>query len=141
MQLFRFIINFLKRYGHYFNYPESITIPGFIYIDQRYRLGSGKGKEIDIFASAGRDFWIAESKWQKDPVDEKVVLNLISQKALVKEKMGKNLRNITLWLFASSGVTENAKKLLEDHTILWSTKAELNALLDESGLRKLPEID
>jgi len=127
--------------GKYFNYPEPIKIPGFIYIDQRYRLGVGKGKEIDIYASAGRDFWIAESKWQKAPIVEKVILNLIRQKELVKEKIGKNLRNITLWLFASSGVTSNAKNLIEDHNILWSTKAELNDLLEDSGLRRLPDID
>jgi len=127
--------------GKHFNHPEAIKIPCFIYIDQRYRLGSGKGKEIDIFASAGRDFWIAESKWHKYPVDEKVIRNLIRQGELVREKMGKNLRSLTLWLFAGNGVTVNARKLLEDNNILWSTKEELNALLENSGLRKLPEID
>jgi len=127
--------------GKFFNYPEAIKIPNFIYIDQRYRLGSGKGKEIDVFASAGRDFWIAESKWHKNLVDEKVIENLIMQGKLVKKKFGKNLRKLTLWLFASSGVTENAKKLLEKNKILWSKKDDLNALLEESGLRKLPEID
>jgi len=127
--------------GKYFNSPEKVKIPNFIYIDQRYRLGSGKGKEIDIFASAGRDFWIAESKWHKEPVDEKVIENLIRQGALVREKMGKNVRSVTLWIFASTGVTENAKKWLADKSVLWSTKAELNALLEDSGLRRLPEID
>ncbi|ETR66664.1 MAG: hypothetical protein OMM_05545 [Candidatus Magnetoglobus multicellularis str. Araruama] len=72
--------------GKYFNSPETVKIPNFIYIDQRYRLGSGKGKEIDIFAAAGRDFWIAESKWHKDPVDEKIIENLIRQGELVREK-------------------------------------------------------
>jgi len=120
--------------GKHFNHPEAIKIPSFIYIDQRYRLGSGKGKEIDIFASAGRDFWIAESKWHKDPVDEKVIRNLIRQKDLVREKMGKNLRSVTLWLFASSGVTVSAKKILEANSILWSTKEDLNALLENSTL-------
>jgi hypothetical protein len=38
-------------------------------------------------------------------------------------------------------VTGNAKKQLEDNSVLWSTKAELNALLEDSGLRRLPEID
>jgi hypothetical protein len=127
--------------GKYFHSPDLITIPHFIYIDQRFRLGSGKGKEIDIFASAGSDFWIAESKWHKDPVDEKVVENLITQKTLVKEKFGKKLRSIRLWLFSASGVTKNAKKRLEENNVLWSTKADLNALLEDSGLRKLPDID
>jgi hypothetical protein len=61
--------------------------------------------------------------------------------SIVKEKIGKNLRNLTLWLFTSSGVTVNAKSLLENHHILWSTKAELNDLLEGSGLRRLPDID
>ncbi|CAN2047845.1 ATPase domain protein, prokaryote domain protein [Candidatus Magnetomoraceae bacterium gMMP-1] len=127
--------------GKYFNYPESIKVPHFIYIDQRTRLGAGKGKEIDIFASGGLDVWIAESKWKKDPVGKEVVENLIWQGSLVKEKRGEKLDSLTLWLFASSGVTEGAKKMIEKNGILLSTKEDLNALLIDSGLRKLPKID
>ncbi|CAN2042850.1 hypothetical protein GMMP15_950002 [Candidatus Magnetomoraceae bacterium gMMP-15] len=46
-----------------------------------------------------------------------------------------------MWLFASSGVTEGAKKMIEKNGILLSTKEDLNALLIDSGLRKLPKID
>jgi len=128
--------------GKYFNHPGKIKLPGrFIYIDQRVRLGSGKGKEIDIFASAGFEIWIAESKWWKKPVGEDVVKNLIWQGELLKEKRGKDLRELTLWLFAANGVTEDAKKIMEENGILWSTKENLNELLEYSGLRKLPEID
>ncbi|CAN2039272.1 ATPase domain protein, prokaryote domain protein [Candidatus Magnetomoraceae bacterium gMMP-15] len=127
--------------GKYFNYPESIKVPHFIYIDQRTRLGAGKGKEIDIFASGGLDVWIAESKWKKDPVGKDVVENLIWQGSLLKEKRGEKLDSLTLWLFASSGVTEGAKKMIKENGILLSTKENLNALLIDSGLRKLPEID
>ncbi|CAN2039276.1 ATPase domain protein, prokaryote domain protein [Candidatus Magnetomoraceae bacterium gMMP-15] len=127
--------------GKYFNYPESINVPHFIYIDQRTRLGAGKGKEIDIFASGGLDVWIAESKWKKDPVGKDVVENLIWQGSLLKEKRGEKLDSLTLWLFASSGVTEGAKKMIKENGILLSTKENLNALLIDSGLRKLPEID
>ncbi|KPA13336.1 ATPase domain protein, prokaryote domain protein [Candidatus Magnetomorum sp. HK-1] len=127
--------------GKYFNYPEAIKVPHFIYIEQRVRLGSGKGKEIDIYASAGRNVWIAESKWWKDPVGEKVVENLIRQGDHVKKRRGKDLENLTLWLFASNGVTENAKKMMEENDILWSTKEDLNNLLVSSSLRKLPDID
>ena len=128
--------------GKYFNHPEKIKMPGrFIYIDQRVRLGSGKGKEIDIFASAGFEIWIAESKWWKDPVGEDVIKNLIWQGELLKEKRGKDLRGLTLWLFAGNGVTEGAKRIMEENGILWSTKEDLNGLLEFSGLRKLPEVD
>jgi hypothetical protein len=61
--------------------------------------------------------------------------------SIVKEKIDKNLRNLTLCLYTSSGVTVNAKCLIEDHHILWSTKAELNDLLEDSGLRRLPDFD
>ena len=60
---------------------------------------------------------------------------------IVKEKKGEDLGNLTLWLFASNGVTENAKKIIKEHCILWSTKEDLNALLTDSNLRKLPEMD
>ncbi|KPA19149.1 ATPase domain protein, prokaryote domain protein [Candidatus Magnetomorum sp. HK-1] len=127
--------------GKYFNYPEIIKMPRFIYIDQRVRLESGKGKEIDIFASAGLNIWIAESKWKKDPVGKDVVENLIWQGNLIKKKRGEDLKNLTLWLFASNGVTEDAKKIMAENGILWSTKENLNALLIDSGLRKLPDIE
>ncbi|KPA11534.1 hypothetical protein MHK_008274, partial [Candidatus Magnetomorum sp. HK-1] len=127
--------------GKYFNYPKTIKMPNFIYIEQRTRLGSGSGKEIDIFASSGPDVWIGESKWMKNSVGKNVIKNLIQQRSLVKERRGDNLRDLKLWLFASSGVTENAKRMIEDNGILWSTKEDLNDLLIDSGLRKLPEID
>ncbi|KPA17918.1 ATPase domain protein, prokaryote domain protein, partial [Candidatus Magnetomorum sp. HK-1] len=95
--------------GKYFNYPKTIKMPNFIYIEQRTRLGSGSGKEIDIFASSGPDVWIGESKWMKNSVGKNVIENLIQQGCLVKERRGDNLRDLKLWLFASSGVTENAK--------------------------------
>ena len=130
-----------KLHGKYFNYPETIKIPRFIYIDQRTRLESGKGKEVDIFASAGMDIWIAESKWRKDLVGKNVVENLLWQGNLIKKKRGDDLKNLTQWLFASKGFTEDAKKIMEENGILWSTKENLNDLLIDSGLRKLPDIE
>ena len=128
--------------GKFFNYPNEIQMPDrFIYIDHRSRLGAGRGKEIDIYATAGRNVWVAESKWQKDPVGIKVVENLIRQGGLVRERRGDELGELTLWLFASSGVTKDAEKLMKENGILWSTKEDLNALLKFSDLRELPEID
>ena len=128
--------------GKFFNCSYEIHMPDrFIYIDNRSRIGTGKGKEIDIYATAGRNVWIAESKWQKNPVGTSVVKNLICQGDLVRERRGDELGELTLWLFASSGVTENAKKLIEQNGILWSTKADLNALLKHSDLKELPDID
>jgi len=127
--------------GKYFNYPEPIKVPRFIYIDQRVRLGSGKGKEIDIYAPASHNIWIAESKWTKSPVGKDVVEKLIAQGSLIKEKNGDEQRALMQWLFASSGVTEGAKQIMAENGILWSTKENLNALLIDSGLRELPDIN
>ena len=78
--------------GKYFNVPEKIQMPTrFIYIEQRRRFGSGTGQEIDIYATAGRNVWVAESKWRKKPVGEDVVNNLIQQGNIVKEKKGEDL--------------------------------------------------
>ncbi len=44
-----------------------------------------------------------------------------------------------LWLFAYSGLTQQAKNFAGDHQILWSSREGLNALLDILGLRPLPE--
>jgi len=60
---------------------------------------------------------------------------------LVRDRRGDELGELTLWLFASSGVTESAKKLMAQNGILWSTKADLNALLNFSDLKELPDID
>jgi hypothetical protein len=128
--------------GKYFNFSEKIKMPGrFIYIAHRSKLGAGRGKEIDIYATAGSNVWVVESKWWKDPVDVNIVKNLLKQGDIVKEIRGKDLKKITFWLFASNGVTENAKKLMEENGILWSTKENLNDLLNDSDLRKLPEMD
>jgi len=128
--------------GKYFNFSENIKMPGrFIYIAHRSKLGAGPGKEIDVYATAGSTVWVVESKWWKDPVGVDVVKNLMKQGDIVKEMRGKDLKKRTLWLFASNGVTENAKKLMEENGILWSTKDNLNDLLKISDLRKLPEMD
>lgn len=46
---------------------------------------------------------------------------------------------IRLWLFAQNGVIPDAKRLLREHQIYWSTRADLDALIALTGLRKLPD--
>jgi hypothetical protein len=43
-------------------------------------------------------------------------------------------------VFAYSGFTEDAEKMMKEKGILWSSRKELDALLDHVGLRRLPEI-
>lgn len=129
--------------GRYFHCAEDIKMPDrFIYIDQRSELGSGKGLEIDIYAAAGKEIWLAESKWWRGrKVGKKVVETLLKQAQEVRRREEKYLKILRLWIFAHDGVTEEARQLMEQHSVLWSSRAELDALLEEVNLRKLPVFD
>ncbi|MFQ5615905.1 MAG: hypothetical protein ACE5GO_05535, partial [Anaerolineales bacterium] len=126
--------------GKYFHSSEDLQIPHrFFYIDQRRKLGSGKGLEIDIYADAGKEVWLAESKWWAGrKVGVEVVQTLLAQGEEVRRREGETLRTLRLWLFAHDGVTEEARQLLAQHQVLWSSRPELDALLEEVQLRKLP---
>jgi len=128
--------------GRYFHTPEDIHVPRFSYIDQRSRLGAGKGLEIDVFAAAGIEVWIAESKWWSgDKVGPKIVKHLLEQAEIVKQRKGEDLNILRIWFFAHDGFTKQAEALLQKHNVLWSTRADLDALLEEVNLRKLPVIE
>lgn len=128
--------------GRYFHAPEDIRVPRFSYIDQRSRLGAGKGLEIDVFAAAGPEVWIAESKWWRDDkVGPRIVKHLLEQAEIVKQRKGNDLDTLRIWFFAHDGFTEKAEALLQKHNVLWSTRTELDALLEEVKLRKLPVIE
>lgn len=45
-----------------------------------------------------------------------------------------------LWLFAHNGVTPEAEALLKEHQMYWSTRSDLDALIQEVGLRPLPTL-
>ncbi len=128
--------------GKYFHSPDDIQMPDFIYIDQRSRLGAGKGLELDIFATAGPEVWIAESKWwTSEKVGPTEVTHLLEQAKIVKQRKGNDLEMLRIWFFAHDGFTEKAEALLQTHHVLWSTRTELDALLEEVNLRKLPVIE
>lgn len=127
--------------GQYFHVREDISVPRFTYIDQRSRLGAGTGLELDIFAAAGIDVWIAQSKWWSTPVGRPEVEHLLKQAAIVREREGEDLRSLRVWLFAANGVNAPAKDLLEQEGVLWSIRADLDALLKLNGLRTLPDLD
>lgn len=128
--------------GTYFHSAEDVQMPDrFIYIAHRSRIGAGKGMEIDIYASAGLEVWIAESKWWNNRrVGRKTVERLLEQADLLRERKGQDLETLRLWLFAHDGVTEGAEALMRQHHVLWSTRADLDALLALVNLRTLPEI-
>jgi len=126
---------------NYFHSPNDINIPDrFIYIDQRHRQHMGKEIEVDIYASSGTEIWIAESKWHKKTVGVDVVNHMRKQAKIILDREGDEINQLTLWLFSYAGVTSEAESLMKQHNILWSSKDELNALLEFVGLRQLPEI-
>ncbi|KPA18318.1 hypothetical protein MHK_001465, partial [Candidatus Magnetomorum sp. HK-1] len=126
---------------HFFHSSTDIKIPDrFIYIDQRHRQHMGKQIEVDIYASSGTEIWIAESKWHKKPVGVDVVHHMLKQAKMILDREGDEIKQLTLWLFSYTGVTADAENLMTQHGILWSSKDELNALLEFVGLRQLPEI-
>jgi hypothetical protein len=128
--------------GKYFNHFQEVTIPArFFYIDHRNRRSAGKGIEIDIYAAAGSEVWIAESKWWEErKVGIKTIRTLQEQLERVKKREGPDLKTLRAWLFAYNGVTEEAEVLMRQHQILWSTRADLDALLTLAKLRTLPKL-
>jgi len=129
--------------GQYFHSPKDIRMPNrFSYIDQRSRLGAGKGMEIDIFAAAGIEVWIAESKWWSgQKVGPKIVEHLLDQAERVRERKGDDLETLHIWLFAHGGFTKDAETLMREKQLFWSTCEDLNALLETVHLRKLPVLE
>ncbi|QTA83432.1 p-loop domain-containing protein [Desulfonema limicola] len=128
--------------GIFFHTREDITIPDrFFYIDQRRRPGTGRNMEIDIYAGAGKEVWLAESKWWTNKkVGADVVENMLKQAEIVREREGKYLKTLRLWLFAHDGITREAEKLIQDNGILWSSRTELDGILDQVKLRRLPDL-
>ncbi|KPA12766.1 hypothetical protein MHK_007053, partial [Candidatus Magnetomorum sp. HK-1] len=87
------------------------------------------------------EIWLAESKWHQKPVGEDVVRYLLKQSEIIIEQEGEGIKTVKLWLFSYAGVSQSAQSLLNKHNILWSTKDDLNQLLEFVKLRKLPEME
>ena len=125
--------------GHFFHSAEDVSFPRFIFVRHRMRLGSGKGREIDVVGAGGGYNWVCQSKWIKGKrVGPSVVRELLEQ----SEVAGKDLDAITMtaWLFACEGLTPEAEKLAESEGVLWSDVHDFNGLLEKVGLRKLPDL-
>jgi len=124
--------------GKYFHCQTDIKVPDrFTYIAHRSRLGMGLGMEVDIYAAAGIEGWLAESKWwNQKKVGISVVEQLLEQADEINQRKG--LDTLRIWLFAHDGVTKKAEALMRQHQILWSNRADLDALLKLAKLRTLP---
>jgi hypothetical protein len=128
--------------GRWFHSAADVTLPWrFIYIWHRVRLGAGAGMELDLEAAAGQEVWIGESKWQADrKVGRGEVETLLHKAERVREKEGPLLQTLRIWFFAHAGFTAEAEALMQERGIYWSTAADLDALLELVGLRRLPAL-
>jgi hypothetical protein len=136
--------------GQWFHSAEDVAIPWrFYFIWHRTRLvlseveglGAGEGMELDLEAGAGVEHWIGESKWQRDwRVGRAEVETLLHKAERVREKEGPLLRTLRVWFFAHDGFTAEAEALMQERGVFWSTAADLDALLEHVGLRRLPEL-
>jgi hypothetical protein len=128
--------------ARFFNSSEDVSVPWlFSYIHHRVRLGAGSDREIDVYAAAGAEVWICESKWWRDRKAGVQEIEIFLEKAqLVREFEGEGLQKLKLWFFSNSGFTDQALELMREKGILYSNRENLNGLLEYAGLRKLPEL-
>ena len=126
--------------GELFHAEGDIELPWqFFYVWHRVRLGAGAEKEIDIYAAAGAEVWIGESKWwQRRKVGRVEVETFLRKGEVVREAEGKDLQVLRLWFFAHDGFTEEAEALMKEKDMLWSVREDLDGLLEHVGLRCLP---
>lgn len=125
--------------GYYFHQDFEIKIPDFVYVRLRERLGPGAGIEIDVHGGAGIEQWVAESKWVEDrKVGVKDIKELLQKAKIVKKD--RNAKVVRTWFFGHDGFTPKAKDLMQEHGMFWSTRKELDELLEYVKLRRLPKL-
>jgi len=126
--------------GAFFNSDGDIRMPTrFVFVRHRMRLGSGRGREIDLLGAAGPEQWVCQSKWVTGQKIGRGVLEvLVAQAETVKKDM--NPRTVRMWIFAHNGLTTPALDFAEKHGILWSSRQEFDELLIHLGLRPLPDL-
>ena len=128
--------------GRFFHEEGDIVIPWqFFYIWHRVRLGAAPEKEVDLYAAAGAEVWIGESKWWRGrKVGRRDVESFLHKADLVREAEGKGLKLLRLWFFAHDGFTEEAEALMREKGVCWSLREDLDGLLNTVGLRQLPDL-
>jgi hypothetical protein len=128
--------------GGLFHSEEDVQLPWqFFYIRHRVRLGAAAEMEVDLYAAAGAEVWIGESKWWRGrKVGISEVKVFLRKEALVREIEGEDLQTLRAWFFAHDGFTEEAETLMREKGMFWSARQELDGLLRHVGLRQLPEL-
>jgi hypothetical protein len=113
----------------------------FSYIHHRVRLGAAADMEVDVYAAAGAEVWLCESKWWRErKVGVKEVESLLRKGDWVREERKDLLETLRLWFFAHDGFTPEAEDLMAEKEMLWSDRSDLDALLAHVGLKTLPDV-
>ncbi len=129
--------------GRYLHADQDIPVNWlFSYIRHRVRLGAAQDMEVDVYAAAGSEVWLCESKWWRDGRRAGVrdVRSLLNKAERVKAERGDRLEILRLWFFSCSGFTEEAESLMRAEGVLWSDRQDLGGLLAHVGLKRLPEL-
>jgi len=95
--------------------------------------------EIDVHGGAGMEQWVAESKWQRGrKVGPGDIQKLLDKAEVVKKD--RQAERMRIWFFSYEGFSEEALELMPKQGLLWSTKDDLDGLLDYVKLRRLPKL-
>ncbi len=114
-------------------------MPYFTFVRLRERLGPGDGCEMDVHGGAGAEQWVAESKWIAGrKVGIKEVNQLLDKAKMVQKDRDADL--VRAWFFGHDGFTKEAETLMQEQDIFWSTREDLDGLLDYVKLRRLPSL-
>ncbi|KHD08931.1 hypothetical protein PN36_14555 [Candidatus Thiomargarita nelsonii] len=125
--------------GRYFHQENDIEVPDFTYVRLREKLGPGSHCEIDVHGGAGIEQWVGESKWiagRKSGINE---IKILLDKAEVVRK-DRDAELVRVWFFDAEGFSKKAMILMQEKGVFWSTKEDLDGLLDYVKLRRLPTL-
>ena len=109
----------------------------FQWVDSRkVKLPSGPEYEIDIVGAGVPDVWFVEVKHTQKPVGISQVRKFERACRVAAQLITGEV--ITRWYVSVAGFTKQATAYLRKNGFLYSTGAQVNALLESFGLRKLP---
>jgi|GEM_PF-305180 len=128
--------------GMYLHSTEAIEVNWhFSFIRHRVRLGASADKEVDVYAGAGSEVWLCESKWWRGrKAGKAAVISLLEKGDIVRADMADRLETLRLWIFAYDGFTREAEALMREKGMLWSDRNDLDHLLSHVGLKRLPDV-
>ncbi len=125
--------------GRFFHQKNDLEVPDFTYVRLRDKLGPGSGCEIDVHGGAGLEQWVGESKWIAGrKVGLKEIKTLLDKAEMVRKDRQAEL--VRVWFFGAEGFAPKAMTLIQEKGVLWSTKEDLDGLLDYVKLRRLPAL-